>query len=164
MPQFDQVSEIFASQLFWLAIFFGILFVVVGLGMVPKIQATADARDDKIAGDLKEAGTARETAERIEEDYRLAMDRTRAEAARVAAAAKAEAAKATEAKVAAADKALHARLDEANARIASARAGAMKDIETVAVEAAQAMVERITGAGVDASAARQAVAQELARG
>ena len=47
MPQIDQIADVYASQLFWLVIFFGAIFVVVGLGMLPKIQATIDARDDE---------------------------------------------------------------------------------------------------------------------
>jgi F-type H+-transporting ATPase subunit b len=164
MPQIDQIAEIFASQLFWLAIFFGALFLIVGLGMVPKIQGTVDARDSRIAGDLQEAATARETADRLEEEYRLAMDRSRADAARVAAEAKAAAAKAAEERVRVADAAAAGRLEEASQRIAAARASAEAEIELVAAEAAQAMVERVAGVTVDPAVARAAVQQELVRG
>ena len=34
MPQIAQLGEVYASQLFWLAIFFGAIFVVIGLGML----------------------------------------------------------------------------------------------------------------------------------
>ena len=161
MPQIAQIGEIYASQLFWLAIFFGAMFLVVGLGMVPKIQSTVDARDARIAADLKEAATARETADRLEEDYRAAMDKSRAEAARLAAEAKAAGAKATEARVAEADKAAQGRLDEAAARIAEARASAMAEIEAVAADAAAAMVQRVAGAAVEPAVAQAAVQQEL---
>ena len=108
MPQIAQIGEIYASQLFWLVIFFGAIFIVVGLGMLPKIQSTVDARDARIAADLEEAETARETADRLEEAYRERMDKSRAEAARLAAEAKAPAARATEAEVAEADQAINA--------------------------------------------------------
>jgi len=164
MPQIAQIGEIYASQLFWLAIFFGALFLVVGLGMVPKIQSTVDARDARIAADLQEAATARDTADRLEEQYREQMDRSRAESARLAAEAKAAGAKATEAQVAEADRVAQGRLDEASARIAEARASAMGEIETVAAEAAAAMVQRVAGVAVDPAVARAAVMQELNRG
>lgn len=164
MPQIAQISEIFASQLFWLVIFFGAMFLFVGLGMVPKIQSTVDARDARIADDLKEAAGAREAADRMEEEYRLAMDRSRAEAARLAAEAKAAGARESEARVAEADAAVNARVEEASRRIAEARTAAMGEIETVAADAAQAMVERVSGVSVDQAAARAAVQQELARG
>ena len=48
MPQLNQLSDVLFSQLFWLAIGLGFIFFVVARGMVPKIQATVDAREAKI--------------------------------------------------------------------------------------------------------------------
>ena len=42
MPQITQLPFIFFSQLFWLAIVFGIIFFGIGRGMLPKIQSTVD--------------------------------------------------------------------------------------------------------------------------
>lgn len=164
MPQIAQISEIFASQLFWLVVTFGLIFVVVGLGMVPKIQGTVDARDARIAADLATAASARETADRLEAEHRAQLDKSRAEAARVAAEAKAAAAQATEARVKAADAAAGTRIEDAMRRIAEARVSAEAEVEAVAAEAAAAMVERVSGLTVDEASARAAVKQELVRG
>ncbi|MFC7537433.1 ATPase [Sphingomonas sp. GCM10030256] len=164
MPQIAQIGEIYASQLFWLVVTFGAIFLIVGLGMVPKIQGTVDARDSRIAADLAEAASARDAADRLQDEYRSAMDRSRAEAAALASDAKAGAAKATEARVAEADRFAAGKLELAMNRIADARSSALAEIETVAAEAAQAMVERVSGVSVDPAAARAAVQQELNRG
>lgn len=164
MPQFDQIAEIYASQLFWLAITFGALFLIVGLGMVPKIQGTVDKRDAQIAADLATAASARETADRLEADNRAALDRSRADAARVAAEAKAAAAQATETRVKAADAAAQTRMEQASQRIAEARSSAQAEIEAVAAEATAAMVARVSGLTIDEGTARAAVQQELVRG
>lgn len=164
MPQFDQIGDIYASQLFWLAIFFGAIFVVIGLGMLPKIQSTVDARDATIAADLEVARGAREAADALEEGYRAEMDKSRAEAARLAAEAKANAAETSEQRVAKADAAIATRVDAAMASIASAEANAMLEIETVATDAVQGLVARVSGLAIDADMARAAVAKELARG
>jgi F-type H+-transporting ATPase subunit b len=164
MPQIAQIGEIYASQLFWLAVFFGLIFVVVGLGMLPKIQSTVDARDARIAADLKQAEEARQSADALEEAYRERMDRSRAEAARLAAEAKESAARSTEVRVAEADRVVNARIEEAEARIAEARTAALSEIEAVAAEAAQAMAERVAGLSLDAPTVRSAVQQELVRG
>ena len=164
MPQIAQISEIFASQLFWLAITFGLIFLVVGLGMVPKIQGTVDARDARIAADLATAASARETADRLEAEHRAALDKSRAEAAAVAAEAKAAAAQATETRVKAADAAAGTRVEDAMRRIAEARISAEAEVEAVAAEAAAAMVSRVSGLAVDEASARAAVKQELVRG
>ena len=164
MPQIGQIGEIYASQLFWLAIFFGAIFVVIGLGMLPKIQSTVDARDAKIAADLEAARDARHAADSLEEGYRAEMDKSRAEAARLAAEAKASAAKATEQSVATADEAIGERLDAAMVRIGEARTAALAEIETVAAEATEQLVSRVAGLKVDPATARSAVAKELVNG
>lgn len=162
MPQIDQIADVYASQLFWLVIFFGAIFVIVGLGMLPKIQATIDARDEKIAADLKAADDARTEADALEEVYRTGMDKGRAEASKIGGDAKADAIRNTEKAVAKADKATAAKIDKATAKIASARAAARAEIEAVAADAAQAMIQRVAGLNVDADVARAAVAKELA--
>jgi len=164
MPQIAQIGEIFASQLFWLAIFFGAIFVVIGLGMLPRIQSTVDSRDARIAADLEAAHNAREAADALEEDYRQGMDQSRAEAAALAAEAKANAARAAEKSIAKADAALGAKVDAATARIAEARAAALTEIEGVAAEAARELIAKVAGIQVDTAAVRVAVKRELARG
>ena len=68
MPQIDQISEIFASQLFWLFITFGLVYLIIGRGMLPKISATVDARDKKISDDLEAADRARAAADETAQD------------------------------------------------------------------------------------------------
>jgi F-type H+-transporting ATPase subunit b len=164
MPQIAQIGEIFASQLFWLAIFFGAIFVVIGLGMLPRIQSTVDARDARIAADLEAAHGAREAAEALEDDYRQGMDKSRAEAAALAAEAKANAARATEKSITEADAAIGTKVDAAMARVAGARTAALAEIEGVATEAARELVAKVAGIEVDRAAARAAVEKELIHG
>ncbi|HEX8415054.1 MAG TPA: ATPase [Sphingomicrobium sp.] len=164
MPQIAQIGEIYASQLFWLVVFFGLIFAVIGLGMLPKIQSTVDSRNDRIAADLKEAETARATADRLEAAYRERMDQGRADAARLAAEAKAQSARTTEARVAQADEAIGLKVEAAQERIAEVRASARAELQAVAAQATQAMVERVAGLKIDEATAGNAVAQELAHG
>src|SRR5687768_2452013 len=96
MPQISQLAATYASQIFWLLLTFGIVFVVIGLGMVPKIQGTVDTRDKTSAGDLAAAEAARVAADRAEEEWRNRENAIRAEAQKVIAEARAQAAKSTE--------------------------------------------------------------------
>src|SRR6059058_2485570 len=102
MPQLSQLSEVYLSQLLWLAVALGFIFFVIARGMVPKIQSTVDQRESKIAGDLQAAQTARSAADQTEAAWRARMDSARAEAARLAQEAKAESGRETEARVKAA--------------------------------------------------------------
>ena len=164
MPQIDQISEIFASQLFWLVLTFGLIYLIIGRGMLPKIEATVDARDQQIAGDLAAAEAARRTAEEIEEANRVRAEADRAEALKVTQAAKQAAAGEAEQKVKAADAETAARVATAEARIRDASQAAMGDIETVAAEAAQELVARLTGKTVSRDQADNAVKATRANG
>ena len=102
MPQINQLSEIFFSQLFWLLLVFGIIYFGIARGMVPKIQSTVELREKKIADDLAAAQQARESAEETEAAYRAKIDVSRAEAAAVTQEARQSSARETETKVRAA--------------------------------------------------------------
>ena len=55
MPQLNQLALVAYSQFFWLAVVLGLIYFVIGKGMLPKIQSTVDARDQSIAADLAAA-------------------------------------------------------------------------------------------------------------
>ncbi|WP_260482155.1 F0F1 ATP synthase subunit B family protein [Sphingomicrobium flavum] len=164
MPQIAQIGEIYASQLFWLAIFFGLSIIVIGYGMLPKVMSTVEARDGQIAADLKQAEAAQAQADALEDGYREAMDASRAEASRLATDAKAAAAKKTEASLKKADTSISKTLDEAATSLAEARAAAMAEIEGVAAEAVSDLVAKVSKVSVDAKTAKAVVAKELANG
>ncbi|HEY0445697.1 MAG TPA: ATPase [Allosphingosinicella sp.] len=164
MPQIDQISEIFASQLFWLIISFGLIYVVIGRGMLPKIEATVEARDQRIAEDLAAAERARAQADEAGEANRLRTEQNRAEALKVTQAAKEASARETERKVKAADAEIGERVALAEARIRSAADAALTDIETVAADITREMVAKLSGAAVTREQAAQAVKQVTANG
>ena len=92
MPQIEQLASTYSSQIFWLVIFFGLVFLVVGRGMVPKVMSTVESRDAQIAADLAAASTARDEADRAEETWREQANQRRAEAHALIAGAKKQAA------------------------------------------------------------------------
>jgi F-type H+-transporting ATPase subunit b len=164
MPQIEQISDFWSSQVFWLLVFFGVTFVVVGLGMVPKILGTVEMRDNQIAGDLAAAQAARDAATGDEEAWRARENANRAAAQAVIGEAKAKAAKSAAAKLAKAQAKLDARLAEAETAIEAARASAMAEIEAVAADVACDIVARVAGADVKPAAAKAAVKEVMAHG
>ena len=161
MPQLYQLSDVLLSQLFWLAIGLGFIFFVIARGMVPRIQATMDAREQKIASDLESAQQARVAADETEAAWRARMDAARAEAARIANEAKLASAKDTEAKVRKAADKIDRKVESAQAKIRDAVNSARAEIEAVAAEATQEMIARLTGIKVDPKEAARAVKAEL---
>ncbi|GGA02333.1 MAG: ATPase [Sphingomonadales bacterium CG12_big_fil_rev_8_21_14_0_65_65_10] len=164
MPQIAQLAETWSSQFFWLAVFFGITFFLIGMGMVPKIMDTVDQRDSKIADDLAAAKAARDAADEQEEAWRVRENENREKARGIVNAAKADAAAKSEKTIAAAQKRLDKKLDEAEIRIGEARNAALAEIEAVATEAAQDIVQRVAGIKVTKPTAAKAVKETLAHG
>ncbi len=166
MPQIDQLSESWfaVSQLFWLAIVFGAVFFIIGLYMLPKVEATVDARDRKIAEDLASAKAARDAADSLEEEYRTGTNRARGDAQGLIGKAKDKAAVDTAKLVAKADAAIADKMAAAEAAIASARAQALAEMEQVASDSASALVERLSSAKISASDASNAVRAALNHG
>src|SRR5688500_10430892 len=132
MPQINQLADAAYSQFFWLLLVLAILYFGIGRMMLPKIQSTVDSRDQRIAGDLAAAQAARAAAEETEAAYRARMDESRAEALKVAQAAKVSSAKATEERVRTANDEIGAKVEAAEARIRAAADAAMTEIEGVA--------------------------------
>ena len=164
MPQIAQLAETFSSQIFWLLVFFGITFFVVGRGMVPRVMDTMDRRSKQIADDISAAHAAREQADKEEEAWRARENENRARAQALISEAKAEAAAKSEKKIAAAQKRLDKKLEEADERIAASRKDALEEIETVATDATQDIVARLAGIKVAKPAAKSAVKESLANG
>lgn len=164
MPQIAQLSEVWSSQIFWMLVTFGFVFFVVGLGMVPKVQATVESRDGKIAADLEAAKAAFAKADEIEADYRTRENESRAAAQSIVAEAKAKATKATEKQLATADGKIAEKISAAEAEIRAASNSALAEIEAVAADAARDMVSKISGISATDAAARKAVKAVLAHG
>ena len=164
MPQINQLADAAYSQFFWLLLVLAIIYFGIGRMMLPKIQSTVEARDQRIAGDLAAAQAAREAAQGTESDYRARMDASRGEALKVAQAAKVSSAKTTEERLRVANAEIGAKVEAEEARIRTATDKALGEIESVAAEAAREMVERLAGVSVDSDEAARAVRTAMTHG
>jgi F-type H+-transporting ATPase subunit b len=157
MPQLSQLSEVLLSQLLWLAIALGFIFFVIGRGMVPKIQQAVDAREKHIADDLEAARLAREQAEQTEAEYRERIDSSRAEAMKLAQAAKQAGAREVEERTRAVDAEIGKKIADAEAQIGKSAQKAMSELDAIAVEASRELYSKLTGKTVPAAEATRAV-------
>jgi F-type H+-transporting ATPase subunit b len=164
MPQLAQLLLVYKSQRLWLLIVLGLIYFGIGKGIVPRVEATVDSRDAKIAADLEAADRARQAATEAEEGWQARIATVHAEANATAAKARAEAASESERQIAAADAELAVKAAEANARLATARDAALATIGEVAAEAAREIVVKISGAKVSEDEARTAVKAAMAHG
>src|SRR4051812_34801387 len=157
MPQINQLALVAYSQFFWLLLVLAIIYFGIGHFMLPKIESTVQSRERRMAEDLEAAQAARVAADEVEAAYRARLEESRAEALRIAGEAKATGARENETRVRAAGEEIGATVDAAETRIRGAADAALSEIETVAAEAAQDMVQRLAGLTVSSDDAARAV-------
>lgn len=155
-PPFDPAG--FPSQLFWLALTFGVLFIAMSRLVLPKIGGAIERRQVKIATDLDEAAALNEKATTAQQALELKLAEARAKARETAAAAKAEAEAETAAESAKVEADLEERLGQAAERIAKVQAEAMRHVEEAAATTAGAIVTELTGLEISDDDAAKAVA------
>jgi F-type H+-transporting ATPase subunit b len=163
MPQINQLSTVFNSQLFWLLVVFGIIYFVIARTMVPKVRSVMDGRSKRIAQEIARAEAARAVAEEAQEAWALRLEKSRAEAAAVAQEARRAAARENEAMVNAAVAQINLKVEAAERNIRKAAADIHVEMIGVAADAAQDLVERLTGIRVAKEEALDAVTAELER-
>jgi F-type H+-transporting ATPase subunit b len=156
-------GEHFASQLFWLALAFVLLYVLMAKVALPRVGSILQARRDHVAGNLMEAQHLRERSEVALAQYEKALADARNRAQGIATETRdrlmgeaEENRKGLEAK-------LNAHLAEAERSIASTKQAAMVNVHGIATDATAAIVEKLIGTAPDGKAVEQAVTRALER-
>ncbi|MCU0883940.1 MAG: F0F1 ATP synthase subunit B' [Beijerinckiaceae bacterium] len=138
-------TETFASQLLWLAIFFGLLYWLVSKVFAPRLTDVIEGRASRIARDLDDAAAAKAKAEEAGRAYETSLAEAKAKAQSIAQAKRDEVNAGVEARRKALEGDLAAKLAAAEAQIATTKTKAMANVEGIAAEAASAIVQRLGG-------------------
>ncbi|MER8480888.1 F0F1 ATP synthase subunit B [Mesorhizobium sp. M1163] len=142
-PPFNPAT--YPSQLLWLAITFGLFYLFLKRVVMPRVGGIIDVRNDRITQDLDHAARLKGEADAAVAAYEQELAEAKGKAnaigqqANDAAKAEAEAARKT------IEAALDQKLGEAEARISSIKANAMKEVGTIAEDTASAIVEALVG-------------------
>jgi len=155
-PPFD--SSTFASQILWLVICFGALYLIIARVAIPRIGGIIGARKDKIDGDLAEADRLRKETDKAIADYEAALAAARNKAHGIAQETRDANKAALDGKRAAVEADLAKKVAAAEASIQQAKNQALGKVDEIAADTAGALVSQLTG-GVSAEEARAAVAQ-----
>lgn len=146
IPQLDPTW--FASQLFWLAISFAFMILLVRLAIAPSVDAILDSRKASITAAIRDAEIARLQASQANADMTATVNDARSNAALMLADIKKQASIRTAESLQALDQELKAKLLKAEANIADAKASAMNDLHAQSALLTQAIVEKIIGVPV----------------
>ncbi|WP_022727618.1 F0F1 ATP synthase subunit B family protein [Fodinicurvata sediminis] len=160
LPQISQVDT-YASQIFWLFVTFGLLYIVMSRVALPRIGDVIEERRDKIDDDLMRAETIRSEAEDVLAEYEKALSVAREEATGILQKASDEAKAKMDERHEAFSQELAERTREAEERIGAAKTEALKDLASVAADTATATTDKLVGFKPDSKTVEQAVQAEM---
>ena len=160
MPQLD--FSTFTPQLFWLAIWFVILYLLMAKLALPRVNRVMEARRQRREGDLARATQLRADAEAASAAYQSALAEARAQAqSTIKETSDWLAADAAERQRALATT-LAEQIAEAERRIAGTKEQALAEVRGIAVDVGRSIVEKLTGAAPDPAKLAAAVESSVA--
>ncbi len=155
MAQLD-VST-WAGQIFWLVITFGLLYFVLSRFILPKIDQGLTNRGDRIADDLNDAARMNRDAEQAEADYIQSVNDAKAKAHNISETTRKSVEAELEAESAETEAQFERQQQEADARIAAIKTSALSNIDEIATETTQAILEKFTAGKISKPAIKAAI-------
>src|SRR5262252_5066338 len=160
-PPFD--SHTFPSQLFWLALTFIALYLLMSRVALPRVGSILEDRRKHIEGDLGEAHRLKGESDAAIAAHEKALAEARGRAQALANETREKAAAAAEARRKQVDAQLGTRIADAEKSIAKTRSAAMANVHGIASDTAGAIVERLTGIAPASRDIAEAVSNVLKR-
>lgn len=157
-PPFD--STHWPSQLFWLAVLFGLLYVLMSRIALPRVGKILEDRAERIAADLNAARAAQTQAAGAQRVHEKTLADARAAAQATAQEAYNAVTAEADAKRHALEEELATKLSAADAQIEAGKAAAMANVHGIAADAAAAIVQQLTGRAPDRAAIDAALASQ----
>jgi len=141
MPQLDPST--FGSQLFWLLVCFGALYMVLSFIVIPRIAKTLAARAETLEGNLAEAENLRVQAEAALKAYEDALAEARSRALVLAQEMRADVQAETDRQKAELDAKLAEQAAAADAALMKSRDAAMAGLKDAAAALVDDVIEAI---------------------
>lgn len=149
-PPFE--SSTYVSQIFWLVIVFGLLYLMMSRIALPRVGAILENRRNRIEGDLADASRMQQQATAAGAAYDAKLADAKAGAQALAQQTHQELLAAEDTRRHALEADLNARMAAAEQQISETKTRAMGSVEGIARDAAAAIVEHLTGKSADPQA------------
>ena len=160
MPQLN--PEFWVSQIFWLTITFGILYVVLSKLILPKISANLESRKLQISDNIEAADKQRKESEAKLNEYDKIIATGKTEAKNIFNQIREKALKDISTKKDILDKQINEELKKAENEINQLRKEAPTKINKIAIEMASELTQKLIGADVNNSSI-SAIVDDLSR-
>lgn len=143
MPQFN--PEFYTSQLFWLAVSFVALYVLLSRVALPRIGEVLDERRARIQRDLDEAEQMKTGTEQALAAYEKALGEARGRAQGIAKETRDRLAQAADREKAEVEATIAGKIAETERRIGETKSKALASVGDIAADTASAIVARLIG-------------------
>ena len=149
MPQLN--PEFWISQIFWLTLSFGILYLVLSKLILPKISANLELRKSQIQENIEAAEKQRESSETKLKEYDNIIVKSKIDAKNIFKEAREKVIKDINSKKEILDKQIDEEVINAEKEIDSLRKGASEKINKIAIETSSDLIKKLIGAEVNNS-------------
>ena len=149
MPQLN--PEFWVSQIFWLTLTFGILYIVLSKLILPKISANLELRKSLIQENIEAAELQRKDSETKLKDYENIISKSKIEANNILNAAKEKALKDISSKREILDKQIDNEIKKAEEEIGILKKSAPAKINKIAIETSSELIKKIIGTEINNS-------------
>jgi len=160
MPQLN--PEFWVSQIFWLILTFGILYVVLSKLILPKISNNLESRKSQILENIEAAEKQREDSETKLEEYEKIISKSKLEAKNIFSQSREKVLKDISAKREVLDKQIDEEISKAELEISNLRESAPDKINMIAIETSSELIQKLIGAEVNNSSI-SAIVYDLSR-
>ncbi len=149
MPQLN--PEFWISQIFWLTLTFGILYVVLSKLILPKISANLELRKSQIQENIEAAEKQRKSSESKLKEYEDIILKSKLEAKNIFKEAREKVLKNINSKRKTLDKQIDEEIKKAEQEINVLKKSAPEKINKIAIETSSELVKKLIGAEVNNS-------------
>ena len=149
MPQLN--PEFWISQIFWLILTFGILYLVLSRLILPKISNNLESRKSQILENIEAAEKQREDSETKLSEYEEIISKSKLQAKTIFNQSREKALKDINAKKEVLNKQIENEISEAEKEIKSLRDGAPEKINKIAIETSSELIKKLIGAEINNS-------------
>ena len=149
MPQLN--PEFWISQIFWLTLTFGVLYLVLSKLILPKISANLELRKSQIQENIGAAEKQRESSENKLKEYESIILDSKLKAKNIFKDAKDKVIKDINSKKETLDKQIDVEIKKAEQEIAVLKKSAPQKINKIAIETSSELVKKLIGTEVNNS-------------
>jgi len=160
MPQLN--PEFWISQIFWLTLTFGILYIVLSKLILPKISDNLESRKSQILENIEAAEKQRQNSEEQLKEYEEIVSKSKMEAKNIFNQAREKALKDISAKKDVLDKQIDDEIGKAEQEIKELQKSAPDKINKIAIETSSELIQKLIGAEVNNSSI-SAIVDDLSR-